>query len=835
MAYREKTEAETLAMLIRWFRDWDEATASHRLRAARDRDYYDGLQWTAKDIRTLEDQQRPVITRNRIGPKVNYVLGTEASARVDPVAYPRTRFHDEDAEVVTDALRYLDDKNEFEELCSDVAEELFVDGWGGSIVGVEPEVDGRGVLTGYDLTEVQVPSDQLWWDPHAKRWDFRDALYTGIHQWWDYDLACVDPRYADAEHALGGAVNADLITEQGTLIQDKPTRWFDSSRQRLLVVECYYKAFDPENERVEWFGAHLTGLGFLIKPFRCPLVDERGRTWNPMSLVSAYVRKQENERYGLVRNFISPQDELNHRSSKALHLINVRQTAGEDSAVVDVDEMKDELAKPDGHVRLQEGALELRRWMVLPTGDMAQGNVDLMREAASEINQQGPHMSLMESSAENKMSGRAILARQEMGSMELKPVFDHMRRWKKTSYRRRWWLMKQYCTYEMWLRLRDDTKGYKFVALNRRTTKGERLQELVGREVELEDAVLHCFGPLDGPRLLQQAQGQVQQFLQQRAGQQQQAAGFARQNGQPPPQAPPPTPAQLAQAAAQLIAQDPAARGEFVANDVAQLDADIVINTTTQSALVEHEQFETLSAFLEKHPVMQQKPKLLELLVRAGNFRDKKEIIAALNQGPTPEEAQRQQQVQALQLALQQATVGKTQAEGQLAGARARTEALEAQLAPQRAQLELATAQGTAAKTQADAELSRSRAASLAAAAAAAPGAAGVVWARAAAEARREVAEAVHLEAQARLLLAQAATEQAEAARGGLQSAADVLLSKAEAVRALASARLSTAQADLTDAKRQVVPHEAHLKIAQTAKTVAEAAAPTKQGPEGAP
>ena len=62
-------------------------------------------------------------------------------------------------------------------------------------------------------------------------------------------------------------------------------------------------------------------------------------SWCPLFMQSAYVDRNNN-RYGEVRPMISPQDEINKRRSKALHLLTMRQTKAERGAVDDVDLMK---------------------------------------------------------------------------------------------------------------------------------------------------------------------------------------------------------------------------------------------------------------------------------------------------------------------------------------------------------------------------------------------------------------------------------------------------------------------------------------------------------------
>ena len=64
-----------LPKLRDWFLNAETANETERSEAERARDYYDGIQYTASERATLIGRGQPVITDNRIKPKVNYVLG----------------------------------------------------------------------------------------------------------------------------------------------------------------------------------------------------------------------------------------------------------------------------------------------------------------------------------------------------------------------------------------------------------------------------------------------------------------------------------------------------------------------------------------------------------------------------------------------------------------------------------------------------------------------------------------------------------------------------------------------------------------------------------------
>ena len=99
----------------------DEQTVDDRDESIRYRDFYDGIQWTSEEVDELLERGQPILVKNLIAPKVNFVLGAEAENRVSPKAFPRTDNHDVDAECVTDGLRAAVEEVDFDQVRSAVA------------------------------------------------------------------------------------------------------------------------------------------------------------------------------------------------------------------------------------------------------------------------------------------------------------------------------------------------------------------------------------------------------------------------------------------------------------------------------------------------------------------------------------------------------------------------------------------------------------------------------------------------------------------------------------------------------------------------------------------
>ena len=144
MAYAAEPKAKgkavklpSLETRIEWVDQWEEETREARKLAVRDREYYDHIQWTRDEVSTLEERNQPVLTKNRIKRKIDFILGEEIEKRVDPVVRPNKPQHEDAARAMTDALRYVEEEQEFDEVRSAVIKNMIVEGYGGAIKELE--------------------------------------------------------------------------------------------------------------------------------------------------------------------------------------------------------------------------------------------------------------------------------------------------------------------------------------------------------------------------------------------------------------------------------------------------------------------------------------------------------------------------------------------------------------------------------------------------------------------------------------------------------------------------------------------------------------------------
>jgi hypothetical protein len=430
-----------VSTLSQWFTAAEDATRDARKLAERDRDYYDNKQLTDEEVNALKKRGQPPIVINRIKRKIDYLTGLEKQQRTDPRAYPRTPMHEEAAEAATDALRYVADNVELDSKRAQVWKNSLIEGLGVVQVGWDGE----------DITVEQFAFDRFFYDPHSTKPDFSDCKYLGGVVWQDVD---------DVVMQYGEEVRPELEAmlsgeEVGSTYDDKPKHrlWTDAKRKRVRVVQMWYET--PEG----WaFCEFVRSLKLNEGP--SPYVDEKGRPEHPFVALSAYVDR-ENARYGVVREMVDPQDEINKRRSKALHLLTMRQVIAEKGAVDDIAEARRELAKPDGYIEKEVGA----EFQIADTTDLAMGQTSLLQEAKAEIDLMGPNPALSGKEGGDQ-SGRAILAQQQGGMIELGDLLDTLRQWDRRVFRMIWRRIRQFWNAPRWIRVTDDEGVPQFMGLN---------------------------------------------------------------------------------------------------------------------------------------------------------------------------------------------------------------------------------------------------------------------------------------------------------------------------------------------------------------------------------
>jgi hypothetical protein len=537
---------------VQQFEEYLQASDNGRAESEKARNYVDGNQFTADEINILRRRKQPITPENLIRPKIEALCGLERQGRVDPQAYPRVPQKQDDADAATDALRYVEQDQDLDIKKSRVFENMLIEGLGGV------EVTVRKLKSGVvDPYVVRIAWNRLYFDPHSCEEDFSDAAFNGYITWMDFDKA--QQKWPDKKDVLA-QTQARGVSSSFDTMDDKPkwANWYDSRRKRIRINTHYHL------EGGVWHKCVFTLAGELEESAPSVFIDDEGNPENPLIMQSAYV-DQDNDRYGIVRDMIPLQDEVNKRRSKFLHLVNSNRWRLSNNVGQDKEGVRKELARPDGVLLGEQGEVES-----LDTISKDQGQFQLLMDARASLKGNvGPNAYLQGKAGESQ-SGRAVLAQQQAGMTEMTPLLDSLRHFTLRMYRQVWNRIRQYWTAERWIRVTDNEKNVRFVGLN--ITQGHVAMQKIDE---------------------------------------------AEKEGQIPPE--------VAQQYRMQAQMDP--QMQQPANSIAELDVDIEIDEVNESPTLQAEQFEQLATLVGQSQMLMQNPDALELVIMASNLRDKDKLV----------------------------------------------------------------------------------------------------------------------------------------------------------------------------------------------------------------
>jgi hypothetical protein len=410
------------------------------------RRYYHGAQLTAEQLRVLKARHQPVQIWNRIGRKINGIVGVVAKMRTDPKAEGRDPKSEAGAQVAEQSVRYVLDANQFknniEPICMLQA-------------GIEGIAGVQLVLTKGDKGDPDVGlhwviGDEYFYDPRSYHFCFEDKRFDGLAKWMDLDAAC--DMFPHKRELLEGLFegDSDLTTNP-----DREIKWLISSAKRLRMVEHWYRY------KGQWRWAFYVA-NVLLDQGVSPFYDEKGETTYSIEAFSAAI-DQDGDRYSFVRNFKGPQDALNQGKSKTLALANSRRVVAEKGAVDDVEIARREIARHDGYVERNPG----KDFKVDDTHPDIAVFSTFTDDAKNEMEGfANANMAAMQGPGLMNISGKAIELLRQPGMAELGPFVMAQRAWKLNIYRKILNAIQRHWKAERWIRVNDNQKMAQFIQIN---------------------------------------------------------------------------------------------------------------------------------------------------------------------------------------------------------------------------------------------------------------------------------------------------------------------------------------------------------------------------------
>jgi hypothetical protein len=410
------------------------------------RRYYHGAQLTAEQRRVLMARHQPIQIWNRVGRKINGIVGIIERNRADPKAEGRDPKSEAGAEIATQSIRYVLDANQFKDALNPI---VLLQAGIDAIAGVQLVLQ-QGDKGDPDVGLHWVIGDEYFYDPRSYQYNFKDCRYEGIGKWLDLDAAV--EMFPDKADDLDGLFqgDSDLTTNA-----DREVKWIISTTKRLRMIEHWYK------HKGRWCWAFYCA-NVLLDQGVSPFVDDRGNSESSFEMFSAAI-DHDGDRYSFVRNFKGPQDALNQGKSKTLALANSRRIQAEKGAVDDVEIARREAARHDGYLETNPG----KAFKVDDTHPDIASFTSFTDDAKKELDGfANANIASLGGPGVAQLSGKALELLREPGMAELGPFVLGHRAFKLGLYRKIWNAVQRHWTAERWIRVNSNEKMAQFIQLN---------------------------------------------------------------------------------------------------------------------------------------------------------------------------------------------------------------------------------------------------------------------------------------------------------------------------------------------------------------------------------
>ncbi len=483
--------------------------------------FYRGNQWDPADVATLDDEGRPALTINTILPTVNTVLGEQSTRRADVNFKPKGNGTQQIADVLNKLYLHIADTNKLDWLESTV----FADG----LIQDRGYFDVRIDFTDHIQGEVRIstkdPLDILI-DPDAKEYDPKTWNEIFETKWMSLDE--IEEQYgtdkadrlrvaAEYGNTMGqdsveyeetryGDTYTGVEYNQGSTTNPEENRQMRAvrviERQYYQLKECTYYVDrvtgDMRHVPSNWGKRKMQkfaddyGLDILKRQDRkvrwtvtadkVVLFDD----WSPyemFTIVPYFPYWRRGRPFGMVRNLISPQEQLNKISSQELHIVNTTANSGwivETGSLqgMTADDLEEHGAETGLVLEYNRGSSPPAK---IPPNQIPTGLDRISQKAASNIKQISGISDAMLGTDSPEVSGVAIQAKQNRGALMIQVPLDNLQKTRQYLAEHILRVVQQYYTEERLIQITDEADPMKQqvpLRVNEVTPEGQIINDL---------------------------------------------------------------------------------------------------------------------------------------------------------------------------------------------------------------------------------------------------------------------------------------------------------------------------------------------------------------------
>jgi hypothetical protein len=458
--------------LMNWYTSERTKQSINRYQMALDHDFYDGLQWDPNDVQALHERGQWPLVFNLIKPVVDWITGTQKRTPLDWKILPRHAQGGDLAEAKTALMKYLSDVNNEPWAISQAFRDCAISGLGWIDGGVRGDLTDEPVYSAYESWR------NVLYDSSAKERDLSDGRYQFRWKWVDKDIALA--LFPDRKDIIeqAGIRSTNLVTggmdeeaeefwylgqvigqgdpavaltfDRRAYISD--TTYLNYRRKRVRLMEGWYTV--PVNKKVMRGASQLHGMIYdenseehlraaregavslydtMTMEMRVCVFTEKAILWSgktpykhnkfPLTPIWCFRRGRDNAPYGVIRQLRDPQEDYNKRASKALWILSTNRVIMEDGAVQDIEDLRQEVSRPDSIIVTKRGA----EFQLSSDAALASEHVGLMERDHMHIQSSSGVTDELMGRKTNAVSGVAIEARQQQGSVTTAEIFDNLR------------------------------------------------------------------------------------------------------------------------------------------------------------------------------------------------------------------------------------------------------------------------------------------------------------------------------------------------------------------------------------------------------------------------
>lgn len=536
MAYKKskkldpaKEEEITRTQWTRYERARDNGHLDYVDMALRCDEYYQGDQWDPDDAAMLEAEGRPALTINTILPTVNTILGEQSSRRADIKFKPRRGGSEDVAHTLNKLYMQIADNNKLDWVEQQVfSDGLIMDGRGYFDVRMDfsDHTEGEIRITAKDPLDILIDPDAKDADPKTWNEVFETKWMTLDEIEELYGEKCAERLLFVAENGM--SFGPDSVEYQETRFGETENNddhfgagvpGDDEYRnvKSLRVVERQHKKIC----RADFFVDKMTGdqrecppqwndrkkkkfakeydmelISKVIRKVRWTVTCDQvvlHDDWSPyndFTIVPFFCYFRRGNPFGVVRNLLSPQEQLNKIASQELHIVNTTANSGwmvESGSLVGMtaDDLEEHGAETGLVLEYARGTTPPQKIGAnqIPTGldrigQKAQANI----QAISGINES----MLGTDSAE--VSGIAIQAKQNRGAVMIQVPLDNLAKARQYLAEKVLNLIQTFYTEERIVQVTDETdpmQPREEIMLNMETPEGEIINNLTIGEYDV--------------------------------------------------------------------------------------------------------------------------------------------------------------------------------------------------------------------------------------------------------------------------------------------------------------------------------------------------------------